>query len=88
METLVLVILTFTVTFASSVFSAAIVPVAFLFDVSQEATDLGVSVFVLGFSVGSSIWFVYIISLTGIRVRVNVFTGALLQSFMAERHHW
>lgn len=59
-ETLVLVILTFTVTFASSVFSTAIVPVAFLFGVSQEATDLGVSLFVLGFSVGSSIWFVYI----------------------------
>jgi DHA1 family multidrug resistance protein-like MFS transporter len=46
----------FTVTFASSVFSNATVPTAKLFHVSTEVTTLGTSLFVLGFAVGPLIW--------------------------------
>lgn len=48
--------MTFAVTFASSVFSNATVPVAELFGVSTEVTTLGTSLFVLGFAVGPLIW--------------------------------
>jgi hypothetical protein len=40
------------VTFASSVFSNATLPVAELYHVSTEVTTLGTSLFVLGFAVG------------------------------------
>jgi hypothetical protein len=44
--------ITFTVTFASSVFSAAIPSVAHIFGISSEVATLGLSLFVLGFSLG------------------------------------
>jgi MFS transporter, DHA1 family, multidrug resistance protein len=50
--TLALGMMTFCVTFASSVFSNATVPVAELFGVSTEVTTLGTSLFVLGFGAG------------------------------------
>lgn len=50
--TLALGMMTFCVTFASSVFSNATVPVAELYHVSTEVTTLGTSLFVLGFAVG------------------------------------
>jgi DHA1 family multidrug resistance protein-like MFS transporter len=50
--TLALGMMTFCVTFASSVFSNATVPVAKLFGVSTEVTTLGTSLFVLGFGAG------------------------------------
>lgn len=45
-------LMTFCVTFASSVFSNATIPTAELFGVSTEVTTLGTSLFVLGFAVG------------------------------------
>lgn len=48
--------MTFCVTFASSVFSNATVPVAEEFGVSTEVTTLGTSLFVLGFGIGPLIW--------------------------------
>jgi DHA1 family multidrug resistance protein-like MFS transporter len=50
--TIALGMMTFCVTFASSVFSNATVPVAELFGVSIEVTTLGTSLFVLGFGAG------------------------------------
>lgn len=50
--TIAMGLMTFCVTFASSVFSNATVPVATLFGVSTEVTTLGTSLFVLGFAVG------------------------------------
>ncbi len=50
--TVMLGIMTFCVTFASSVFSNATVPVAELYHVSTEVTTLGTSLFVLGFAFG------------------------------------
>ena len=50
--TLTLGFMTLCVTFASSVFSNATVPVANLFGVSTEVTTLGTSLFVLGFALG------------------------------------
>lgn len=50
--TVVLGFMTFCVTFASSVFSTATIPVALLFGVSTETTTLGTSLFVLGFAFG------------------------------------
>jgi MFS transporter, DHA1 family, multidrug resistance protein len=50
--TIALGMMTFCVTFASSVFSNATVPVAELFGVSTEVTTLGTSLFVLGFGAG------------------------------------
>lgn len=50
--TLALGFMTLCVTFASSVFSNATVPVAKLYHVSTETTTLGTSLFVLGFAVG------------------------------------
>jgi MFS transporter, DHA1 family, multidrug resistance protein len=50
--TIALGMMTFCVTFASSVFSNATVPVAELFGVSTEVTTLGTSFFVLGFGAG------------------------------------
>ncbi|KAH8815498.1 putative MFS multidrug transporter [Xylogone sp. PMI_703] len=44
------------VTFASSIFSTNIVVTANRFNVSTEVTTLGVSLFILGFGVGPSIW--------------------------------
>ncbi|PMD23913.1 MFS general substrate transporter [Hyaloscypha hepaticicola] len=54
--TLALGMMTFCVTFASSVFSNATVPVAELFGVSTEVTTLGTSFFVLGFGAGPLVW--------------------------------
>ncbi|KAF1988061.1 MFS general substrate transporter [Aulographum hederae CBS 113979] len=54
--TLALGISTYVVTFASSVYSAAVVPTAKEFGVSPEVTTLGVSLFVIGFAVGPIIW--------------------------------
>ncbi|KAN0112715.1 MFS general substrate transporter [Hyaloscypha variabilis] len=54
--TLALGMMTFCVTFASSVFSNATVPVAELFGVSTEVTTLGTSLFVLGFGAGPLVW--------------------------------
>lgn len=54
--TIAMGLMTFCVTFASSVFSNATVPVATLFGVSTEVTTLGTSLFVLGFAVGPMIW--------------------------------
>jgi DHA1 family multidrug resistance protein-like MFS transporter len=50
--TVALGLMTFCVTFASSVFSNATMPTAELFGVSSEVTTLGTSLFVLGFAVG------------------------------------
>lgn len=50
--TVVLGLMTFVVTFASSVFSTATVEVAELYGVSEEVGVLGTSLFVLGFAVG------------------------------------
>jgi DHA1 family multidrug resistance protein-like MFS transporter len=50
--TIALGMMTFCVTFASSVFSNATVPVAELFGVSTEVTTLGTSLFVFGFGAG------------------------------------
>jgi DHA1 family multidrug resistance protein-like MFS transporter len=50
--TIALGMMTFCVTFASSVFSNATVPVAELYGVSTEVTTLGTSLFVLGFGAG------------------------------------
>ncbi|GAB7360116.1 hypothetical protein MBLNU230_g7879t1 [Neophaeotheca triangularis] len=54
--TLTLGIMTFSVTFASSVFSTATGPTAQLFDVSTEVMILGTSLFVLGFAFGPIVW--------------------------------
>jgi DHA1 family multidrug resistance protein-like MFS transporter len=54
--TIALGMMTFCVTFASSVFSNATVPVAELYHVSTEVATLGTSLFVLGFGVGPLIW--------------------------------
>lgn len=54
--TISLGLMTFCVTFASSVFSNATVPVAEEFGVSTEVTTLGTSLFVLGFGVGPLVW--------------------------------
>jgi MFS transporter, DHA1 family, multidrug resistance protein len=50
--TIVLGLMTFCVTFASTVFSTATVPTAIEYGVSTEVTTLGTSLFVLGFAVG------------------------------------
>ena len=50
--TVCLGLMTFCVTFASSVFSNATVPVSVEFGVSTEVTTLGTSLFVAGFAVG------------------------------------
>lgn len=52
MYTVTLGLMTFCVTFASSVFSTATIPTAALFHVSTEVTTLGTSLFVAGFAVG------------------------------------
>ncbi|KAK3082325.1 Citrinin biosynthesis cluster MFS transporter mrr1 [Coniosporium uncinatum] len=49
-------LMTFVITFASSVFSTATQPTAREFGVSTEVTTLGTSLFVLGFAVGPIIW--------------------------------
>jgi DHA1 family multidrug resistance protein-like MFS transporter len=59
--TLVLGSMTFCVTFASSVFSNATIPVAEEFGVSTEVTTLGTSLFVLGFGVGPLVCFIEIL---------------------------
>ena len=50
--TVVMGLMTFCVTFASSVFSTATVVVAEVYGVSEEVAVLGTSLFVLGFGVG------------------------------------
>lgn len=50
--TVALGLMTFCVTFASSVFANATVDVAELYHVSTEVSTLGTSLFVLGFAVG------------------------------------
>jgi multidrug resistance protein len=54
--TIALGLMTFCVTFASSVFSNATVPTSKEFGVSTEVTTLGTSLFVAGFAVGPLIW--------------------------------
>ncbi|CZR52746.1 probable fluconazole resistance protein [Phialocephala subalpina] len=54
--TIALGLMTFCVTFASSVFSNATIDVAKLYHVSTETSTLGTSLFVLGFAVGPLIW--------------------------------
>ncbi|KAH8811726.1 major facilitator superfamily domain-containing protein [Xylogone sp. PMI_703] len=48
--------MTFVVTFASSVFSNATIPVARLYDISTEVSTFGSACFVLGFSLGPCVW--------------------------------
>ena len=50
--TIVLAFMTFCVTFASSVFSAAIEPAARYFHTSPEVMVLGTAILVLGFAFG------------------------------------
>lgn len=50
--TFTLGLMTFCATFASAVFSNAMVPIAMEYGVSTEVTTLGTSLFVLGFAVG------------------------------------
>lgn len=52
--TVVAGLMTFSVTFASSVFSTATTPTSQLFGVSEEVMILGTSLFVLGFAFGES----------------------------------
>jgi len=54
--TIALGIMTLAVTFASSVFSTATIPVSEEFGISTEVSTLGTSLFVLGFAVGPVIW--------------------------------
>ena len=53
---------TFTVSYASSVFSTAVTPVAAEFHTSQEVAILGVSLYVLGFALGKSAFLWHIIT--------------------------
>jgi MFS transporter, DHA1 family, multidrug resistance protein len=55
--TIAMGMMTFCVTFASSVFSNATVPTAKLFGVSTEVTTLGTSLFVAGFGAGPLVSF-------------------------------
>ncbi|CAD6442598.1 f42aebb5-e7a6-4ad3-be1c-b77f14329f51 [Sclerotinia trifoliorum] len=54
--TVILGVMTFVVTFSSSVFSTATANVAELYHVSEEVAVLGTSLFVVGFAVGPLIW--------------------------------
>jgi hypothetical protein len=54
--TITLGLMTFCVTFASSVFSTATIATSIEFGVSTEVMTLGTSLFVLGFAVGPLIW--------------------------------
>lgn len=54
--TLSLAVMTFTITFASSVFSTATTVVAEEFHISPEVSTLGTSLFVLGFALGPLVW--------------------------------
>lgn len=54
--TVVLGLMTFCITFASSVFSTATAVTAKVFGVSLEVMTLGTSLFVLGFAVGPLVW--------------------------------
>jgi DHA1 family multidrug resistance protein-like MFS transporter len=54
--TVLLGLVTFVVTFASSVFSAATEVIAEQFGVSDEVSTLGTSLFVLGFAFGPIVW--------------------------------
>ncbi|KAM3082580.1 Citrinin biosynthesis cluster MFS transporter mrr1 [Clarireedia jacksonii] len=54
--TVVMGLMTFCVTFASSVFSTATIEVAEIYGVSEEVGVLGTSLFVLGFGVGPLVW--------------------------------
>ncbi|KAF2836718.1 MFS general substrate transporter [Patellaria atrata CBS 101060] len=56
MITIVLALMTFVITFASSVFSTATMVTAKKFGVSTEVMVLGTSLFVLGFAFGPVIW--------------------------------
>jgi MFS transporter, DHA1 family, multidrug resistance protein len=61
--TCVLGLMTFCVTFASSVFSNATVPTSLIYGVSTEVTTLGTSLFVLGFALGPLVSVFYVSSL-------------------------
>jgi DHA1 family multidrug resistance protein-like MFS transporter len=54
--TMVLALMTWTVTFASSVFSTGTRPVMAEFGISEEVATLGTSLFVLGFGMGPMVW--------------------------------
>lgn len=54
--TVLLAFLTLTVTFCSSVFSSTVETTSKEFDVSETVMMLGVSLFVLGFAVGPTVW--------------------------------
>ena len=54
--TMLLSLMTLTITFASSVFSAATEVVAHEFDIGLEVAILGTSLFVLGFTFGPLVW--------------------------------
>ncbi|KAF2144207.1 uncharacterized protein K452DRAFT_223480 [Aplosporella prunicola CBS 121167] len=56
MITILMGMVTFTITFASSVFSTATMVAAQKFNVSTEVMTLGTSLFVLGFAFGPIIW--------------------------------
>jgi hypothetical protein len=47
--------ITFTVSYASSIFSTAVLPVAHEFQTSEEVVILGISLYVLGFALGKSV---------------------------------
>jgi hypothetical protein len=49
--------ITFTVSYASSIFSTAVPPVALEFQTSQEVVILAISLYVLGFALGKSVLF-------------------------------
>ncbi|ETI21031.1 hypothetical protein G647_07374 [Cladophialophora carrionii CBS 160.54] len=52
----VLSLLSFSVTFISSIYSSAIVPIALSFHVSTEVSTLGISLYILGFGLGPVIF--------------------------------
>lgn len=54
--TMLLALMTWTVTFASSVFSTGTRPVMAEFSISEEVATLGTSLFVLGFGMGPMVW--------------------------------
>ncbi|RFU26249.1 hypothetical protein B7463_g10086, partial [Scytalidium lignicola] len=54
--TIILSMIAFCITFASSIFSTGLVSVADQFDVSREVSTLGISLFILGFGMGPLVW--------------------------------
>lgn len=74
-QTFFLTILTFIVTSTSSVFSPAVTPVAGEFRVGSEIPVLGVSLFILGFFIGPSIWLVFVIHLLFLGLGLKFYRG-------------